>query len=703
MEINVASRTLASDPAAEQLISHLRGNENELGLDEAELYYDFPLFRDTEGSVVVSQVLLVSRQHGVIAFGTSSATSHENVEQELQKIAENLDQVFVLLYSRLIRNKSLRKSQKELLFPTAALLFAPLITDLPFGGLAETPPILTVGQLDRQVNQLRSQPMPADVYAELVATVEGAKGLIRRRPRDVDNANPQSKGNLANKIESQIASFDQRQKHGSMVELDGLQRIRGLAGSGKTVVLAMKAALTHLRDPDALILYTFSTKSLYQHIQRLVTRFYRQYDDRDPDWTRLKIMHAWGGRTTPGVYYDACVASGIDPMRYQDAITRGKDAFDVAVSKLLQTASISPQYDYVFIDEGQDFPASFIRLCVALAKNSRLVFAYDELQTIFQITVPTLQEIVGTNGNGGNGKPVEFSEDVTLYKCYRNPREIIVCAHALGFGIYSSRIVQMLENREHWVDVGYKVLKGDFTEGSSTVIERPLENSLPTISENQTPDQIVQALSFDTFAEEIDYVAASIQRDIQEGLRPEDVLVVAVDDRNARNYLSLLAEKLSAFDLDVNNIHADPYGVKDFQKEGRVTLSTVHKAKGNEAFMVYVIGVDALFKTYAGPRERNMLFTAMTRAKGWVRVSGIGNSAEACKGEIAKALENFPNLAFTYPSKQQLKVMKRDLADKARRKQRMERMLDEVLSEMSPDEIERFMEQRSIKKGLPKE
>src|SRR5207244_4454545 len=118
---------------------------------------------------------------------------------------------------------------------------------------------------------------------------------------------------------------DQRQKHGSMIELDGLQRIRGLAGSGKTVVLAMKAALTHLRDPEARILYTFSTKSLYQHIQRLVTRFYRQYDDRDPDWTRLKIMHAWGGRNTPGVYYDACVASGVEPMRYTEAITRGKD------------------------------------------------------------------------------------------------------------------------------------------------------------------------------------------------------------------------------------------------------------------------------------------------------------------------------------------------------------------------------------------
>ena len=149
MGVNVASKTLASNPAAQELIEHLRKNQQDLDLEEAELYYEFPLFRDAEGTVVVSQVLLVSRRHGVIAFGTSTATSHENVSQELQKVGENLDQVFVLLYSRLIRNKSLRKSQKELLFPAVALLFAPLIGDLPFGIQEETPAVLSVAQVDR--------------------------------------------------------------------------------------------------------------------------------------------------------------------------------------------------------------------------------------------------------------------------------------------------------------------------------------------------------------------------------------------------------------------------------------------------------------------------------------------------------------------------------------------------------------------------
>ena len=118
--------------------------------------------------------------------------------------------------------------------------------------------------------------------------------------------------------------------------------------------------------------------------------------------------------------------------------------------------------------------------------------------------------------------------------------------------------------------------------------------------------------------------------------------------------------------------------------------------------MVYVIGVDALFSSYAGVRERNMLFTAMTRAKGWVRVSGIGSWANACKQELETALNNFPYLRFNYPSDEELKIMKRDLTEKGIRKLKNERMLEQVMQEMDPDDIARFVEQRSIKKEAPK-
>jgi superfamily I DNA and RNA helicase len=327
---------------------------------------------------------------------------------------------------------------------------------------------------------------------------------------------------------------------------------------------------------------------------------------------------------------------------------------------------------------------AFIKLCAQLAEDDRFVIAYDELQNIFQIEPPSSTEIFGVDSEGKPKK--EFATDVVLHKCYRNPREILVCAHALGFGIYAKHIVQMLENRAHWEDIGYKVLEGDFTEGSRTLIERPAENSLTSISEQQDINQIVKARSFATLEEEVAWTTDSVAKDISEGLRPEDILVVTVDDRNAKLYLGQVMVALHGRGIQAYNVHG-VYGESDFQQEGSVTLSTVHKAKGNEAFGVYVLGVDSLYP-HPTVRQRNMLFAAMTRAKGWLAVSGLAPSADLCIGEINKAKAEFPQLKFAYPGPERMKVMRRDLEESVSRRLRAERLLEEVAGDMSFEEIE---------------
>src|SRR5262249_10039732 len=152
--------------------------------------------------------------------------------------------------------------------------------------------------------------------------------------------------------------------------------------------------------------------------------------------------------------------------------------------------------DFVFIDEGQDFPASFVRLCAQLARDRRFVLAYDDLQTIFRPTTPTAAEIFGTTPTGEPS--VEFEEDIVLRKCYRNPREVLVVAHALGFGIYGEQIVQMLENEKHWDDIGYRLVSGSLRTNEDVVIERPEDTSLVALSPHLRPNQIVTAHEFAT-------------------------------------------------------------------------------------------------------------------------------------------------------------------------------------------------------------
>ncbi len=694
MELNVDDRRLAAEPVVKELIQFLRGNEETLGLNKARLYYDFPILKDSDDKIVVAQLLVLSPNHGLALFGTTSVAHNSDTDEKIELLDAEIENVFSLIFSRLMRTKALRKNKTELRVPTITAIFSPNLASYS-PTLTDTMLLTSVRAVASFFNSNKKEISEVD-FQEIVSTLEGAKGIARAKIRSTTPDKPNSKGALATKIEEEIASFDRNQRQGAMPIVDGCERIRGLAGSGKTVVLAMKAALTHLKNPDSIIVYTFYTKSLYQHIKRLITRFYRQFDDKDPDWNRLRILHGWGGYRDKGVYSEACYTFGIDPVTFTTAkANKPKDPFDWACKELIKSAEIRATYDYILIDEGQDFPSSFVHLCMLMTKNSRVVLAYDELQTIFRPTVPDFRTLIPKNKDG---IPVtELKEDVILHKCYRNPREILVCAHALGFGIYGE-VVQMLPTKEDWEALGYRVERGDFIPTHPMEIQRPEENSLLAISQNQRKEEIVSAYVFRTLLEEVDDTVESIKREIDEGLRADDILVIVVDDHNAKSYLETISNKLLANGIATNNMHIDQYGIRDFFIEGEITLSTVHKAKGNEAFLVYVLGVDALFSSYAGPKERNTLFTAMTRAKGWVRVSGVGPSATKCKDEIVKALDNFPYLKFDYPDEQTLKLIKSGVEKRAIEKQQAEEKIEEALGFLTPEQIESYLLHRKIKK-----
>ncbi|MFQ5978923.1 MAG: ATP-binding domain-containing protein, partial [Candidatus Heimdallarchaeota archaeon] len=257
---------------------------------------------------------------------------------------------------------------------------------------------------------------------------------------------------------------------------------------------------------------------------------------------------------------------------------------------------------------------------------------------------------------------------------------------------------QMFENKEHWEDIGYKFISGEFEDGSMMEIERPEENSLTVISDLSSKDEIVIANAYDSFEEEVSAVVNQIEFNIKEDeLNPDDILVIVVDDMHARLYLEVIVSQLSEKNIRTNNMHIDDFGLKDFIKPDCVTLSTIHKAKGNESYCVYIIGVDSLYVPFPHVQKRNILFSAITRAKGWVRISGVGEEAEKCKKEVETAMSLFPFLKFQYPNPEELKVMKRDLEGKAAARMKAERELEKILKKIPGEEIKRFVDQRLSK------
>ncbi|MEI7100528.1 helicase, partial [Klebsiella pneumoniae] len=85
-----------------------------------------------------------------------------------------------------------------------------------------------------------------------------------------------------------------RQNKAVIETVDGVQRIRGLAGSGKTIVLALKAAYLHTQYPDWRIAVTFHTRSLKGQFRRLINNFCIEQSGEEPDWTKIRIINAWG-------------------------------------------------------------------------------------------------------------------------------------------------------------------------------------------------------------------------------------------------------------------------------------------------------------------------------------------------------------------------------------------------------------------------
>jgi superfamily I DNA and RNA helicase len=686
LQIYPREHSFRFDPSARGVLDYLRENQTDLGLGDGAVFCNFPLFRE-EGELLSAKLVVISPTLGVVLIGTES--SEQTDKSVINSLLSSLESTFSQVFSRLVKYPRLRKTRTTLAVNADAFLFLEE-TQLDVSGHGDTV-VTGFAALTARLQALVADPVDQTVLQELYSVLDGSKALTKAAERNVEPYGAQSKVAQIARLEEEIRRFDREQRLSYMSDINGPQRVRGLAGSGKTVVLAMKAAITLVKDPNATVAFTFYTKSLYQHVKQLITRFYRLYDDGDPDWDRMLVLHAWGGAMVDGFYAYSARALGEKPLNLQEAKAFDpQQPFDFACKRLLNQGRPTPVFDYVFVDEAQDFPPSFLRLALSLVREERLVIAYDVFQTIFDVESPTAGSLFGTDERGEPA--VTFDEDIVLHKCYRNPREILVAGHAIGFGIYGPRIVQMLESQDHWEDLGYQVTDGALEGGQQVTIERPRENSPSSISDSNTADTLIEVAVFDKFDSEIDHVVGKIVADVRnEGIPPEDILVICADDRNVKTYFRLLQSSLAGHDIGCNNLSEESFGLRDFQSKQKVTLSTVYKAKGNEAYVVFLVGIDALFDR-ATAKKRNMLFTAMTRAKGWLRISGLGDYARRFQAEIIQAKQHLPKLQFTYPAEAELIRIKRDLAEVS--VDEIDDALGRLADEMSPEEYESLLMRR---------
>jgi superfamily I DNA and RNA helicase len=646
--------------------------------EEGVLYVGYPVLSAPEGPSSID-ALWVSPAHGVIIFDLIESRDADGYKERQDELANNLE-------TRLRAHKALMRG-RELLVPPSVVTYAPMANP---NGADQGYPLVNDQSLVEVLKGIEAA--EPDLFSAAHSVIQSISTIRRGRRRRIVTQE-KSRGAQLKALEDSIANLDSRQSKAVIETVEGVQRIRGLAGSGKTIILALKAAYLHAQHPDWKIAVTFNTRSLKAQFHRLIETFVVEQTGELPN-ENLQIINAWGapgGNNRTGVYYQFCRANGLEFLDFTTAKSRFSTAraFEGAVSLALAVENPEPIFDVILVDEAQDFHPNFLKLCyLALGPSKRLVYAYDELQSLTESSLPPPEELFGVGKDGATPnvvfrapEPGQPSQDVILEKCYRNSRPVLATAHALGFGVYrdadpktGTGLIQMFDQAHLWEEVGYRVIGGELRDGHQVTLARTAATSPEFLERPAEVDRLVEFLEFESAADQARWLVEQIQRNITEDeLSYDDIIVINPDPITTVKSVGIPRKLLFEAGIQSHLAGVDTSSDVFFKTEEQsIAFTGIFRAKGNEAGMVYVMNAHDCYTSWGNlGRVRNQLFTAITRSKAWVKVLGVGANMKKLMEEFKRVEAHNYELNFVYPTEEtrkHLRVLNRDLTPEEQRR-----------------------------------
>ncbi|ACK66451.1 pentapeptide repeat protein [Rippkaea orientalis PCC 8801] len=582
----------------------------------------------------------------------------------------------------------------------------PLITqqqwqEKEFDKLPSNPPILFKNSLDssallfelieKTTPVLKREKLSNQQWELLTSILSGTPVLSQPIHRVLSGS--QSRGKVLQELRSQVSQLDLQQEKIAKQIPPGCQRIRGIAGSGKTVLLCQKVAIMHLKYPQWKIAFVFFSRSLYEeittHIDRWIRYFSHNQQGYDPNNRNLRVFHAWGSEKKLGFYRFVSQVCGKTPLSVNQT-TRQKpnEALGEVCYDLLNKTGIPQIFDAILIDEGQDLmvdhwhyqgkqPFYWLAYQSLRPVNSiypeqkRLIWAYDEVQSLDSLKMPTAREMFGEElGHLVTGKHFNgINKTEVMCRCYRTPHPIIIAAHAMVMGwLRPEGMLTGMRHKEEWQALGYEVT-GELISGNNIIIKRPKENS-PNPLPYLWKDDLIKFEIYSSRQQEMSALYRHLKHNLrQDGLRPsKEILVIVLGEffeaanlqKNIANFL--IRQGIDIFipgTKDCNILtHESEENCDQFWCAGGVTISRIYQAKGQEADQVYIIGLDHIAEEESNLSLRNQLFIALTRSRGWVNISGIGNYP--LYQELQNVLNNGDTFSVTFAEPQQREIIGTD-------------------------------------------
>ena len=357
-----------------------------------QLFIGYPVIGTAEGRHLID-ALLVSIDKGIVVFDLVEGS-------DLGDYASRQDDSANKLEARLKPYRDLVR-RRDLLIPIYTISFAPGVVRLDEYVHGGYPIANGKDKLIRALKCFNWEDRDEDVYRYALSAIESVSTIRHSRAKR-SIRREDSRGDKLRKLEASVATLDHMQSKAVVETVEGVQRIRGLAGSGKTIVLALKAAYLHSQHPEWRIAVTFNTRSLKGYFRRLINNFVLEQTNEEPDWNNLWVVNAWGGPGSvdrDGIYHQFCRFYGVEYLDFGSASKRfGRSrAFSEACKQaVIQAKGANPLYDVILVDESQDLPPAFLQICYELLDgHKRLVYAYDDLQNLSGESLPSPEEISG--------------------------------------------------------------------------------------------------------------------------------------------------------------------------------------------------------------------------------------------------------------------------------------------------------------------
>ncbi len=415
--------------------------------------------------------------------------------------------------------------------------------------------------------------------------------LLTGSINDVDRTGVEYPDTILEKIRRKIILFDGDQTRFIFDEphKDRIV-IQGLAGTGKTELLLHKIKELYLKKEDLKIVFTCHNKILAENLRERIPEFFDFMKvDEQIKWNeKLWVMSGWGSKSdsNSGVYSYICNYYHIPFERFYYGVTFDS-VCERALVALERIENFKECFDYILIDESQDFSEGFFELCKKVTKNC-LYIAGDIFQNVFE------KENIS-----------ETSPDFLLNKCYRTDPKTLMCAHAIGMGLFMNepdRYLRWLDDKA-WEACGYDIKKA---EGYYDLYRKPLRRfedlgntgikniEIFSINRRQYLNQILNII------EEL--------KNRNPTLLPDDIGIMFLENINLNyqlaNDLQIAIEDRFEWSVNIG------YESKE-KRKGTVFISNRNNVKGLEFPFVICVMQSTLDRDL---QNRNSIYMMLTRS-----------------------------------------------------------------------------------------